>query len=405
MDFELNITKRGALRQEFTPGRPVDKYRLFAGRRDQVDDVYDAVITEGMHVLLYGERGVGKTSLAQVLHQFLERAKVYSLNVKTINCDRTDDFTSLWLKVFREMNAEGHTAKDMLGAVLDKDLITPDDVRFFLTRLDGYSLIIFDEFDKLPDPHSRVLFADTIKNLADHAVKTTIMLVGVADTVDELISEHKSIERSLSQVRMPRMAADEITEIIERGFKNVEMEVSVPAKRLIVLLSQGLPFYAHYLGLYSGLAALDQNRTLVEMVDVSDSTVKIVKKAHHVQTSYLAAVSSAQKNSIYPKVLLACAMVQTDEAGFFSASDVSIPMSEIAGKRYEVQDYLKHLKNFCNHDREKILVAVGPPNRVRYRFADALMQPYVILDGIAKGMLSVNTILKRKESKDELESH
>lgn len=405
MDFEQNIAKRAGLRQEFTPGRPVDKYRLFAGRRDQVDDVYDAVVTDGMHVLLYGERGVGKTSLAQVLHQFLERAKVYSLNVKTINCDRTDDFTTLWLKVFREMNAEGHTAKDMLNAVLEKELIAPDDVRFFLSRLDGNSLIIFDEFDKLPDPQSRVLFADTIKNLADHAVNTTIMLVGVADTVDELISEHKSIERSLSQVRMPRMASDEILEIIDRGFNNSQMEVSLPAKRLIVLLSQGLPFYAHYLGLYSGLAALDQNRTVVELIDVSDSTMKIVKKAHHVQTSYLSAVSSAQKNSIYPKVLLACAMAHTDEAGFFSASEVSQPMSEISGKRYEVQDYLKHLKNFCNEDRERILIAVGPPNRRRYRFADALMQPYVILDGIAKGMLSVNTILKRKEQKDAIGNH
>lgn len=405
MDFEENIAKRAGLRQEFTPGRPVDKYRLFAGRRDQVDDVYDAVVTDGMHVLMYGERGVGKTSLAQVLHQFLERAKVYSLKVKTINCDRTDDFSSLWQKVFREMNAEGHTAKELLDAVLEKELITPDDVRFFLSRLDGNSLIIFDEFDKLPDPTSRVLFADTIKNLADHAVNTTIMLVGVADTVDELISEHKSIERSLSQVRMPRMGPEEILEIIDRGFKNVEMEVSAPAMRLIVLLSQGLPFYAHYLGLYSGLAALDQNRIMVEMLDVSDSTMKIVKKAHHVQTSYLAAVSSAQKNSIYPKVLLACAMAHTDEASFFSASDVGAPMSKIAGKRYEVQDYLKHLKNFCNEDRGRILIAVGPPNRVRYRFADALMQPYVILDGIAKGMLSVNTIMERKDESEGVGSH
>jgi len=398
LDFEEHVKKRNLLRKEFTPGRPVDKYRLFAGRREQVDDVYDAVITEGMHILLYGERGVGKTSLAQVLHQFLERARIFSLKVKTINCDRTDDFTTLWQKAFREMSAEGHSAKELLDAVLEKELISPDDIRFLLSRLDGSSIIIFDEFDKLPDPQSRVLFADTIKNLADHAVSTTIMLVGVADTVEELISEHKSIERSLSQVRMPRMAPEELTEIIERGFGNAEMEVSLPAKRLIVLLSQGLPFYAHYLGLYSGLGALDQNRNMVEILDVSESTVKIVSKAHHVQTSYLAAVSSAQKNNIYQKVLLACAMAPTDEAGFFSATDVSFPMSQISGKRYEVQDYIKHLKNFCKPDRGKVMVAVGPPNRVRYRFADALMQPYVILDGIAKGMLSVEAILKARDA-------
>jgi hypothetical protein len=45
----------------------------------------------------------------------------------------------------------------------------------------------------------------TIKTLSDNAssIKTTLILVGVADSVDELIGEHQSIERAIKQVPMP----------------------------------------------------------------------------------------------------------------------------------------------------------------------------------------------------------
>jgi hypothetical protein len=190
------------------------------------------------------------------------------------------------------------------------------------------------------------------------------------------------------------MLTQELEEVVDRGFENAEMRMDNGAKRLIVLLSQGLPFYTHYLGLYSGLKAIEHGRIVVEVMDVADSTVKIVSKAHHIQTSYLTAISSSQKN-IYSEVLLACAMAHTDQAGFFTAN-VGRPLSELTGKNYQVQEYTKHLKNFCKTDRGRVLVAVGVDYRLRYRFADALMQPYVILDGIAKGTLSVETILKAR---------
>jgi len=370
----------------------VDKYELFAGRAEQVRDVYDAVVTDGRHVILYGERGVGKTSMAKVLHEFLEGVGIRGLAVRTINCDRTDDFTTLWQKSFREMVSDGQEKDGLLEAVLGKEYIAPDDIRFVLSRLEGSRIVIFDEFDKLKVDEARILFADTIKNLADHAVPSTLLLVGVADTVDELIAEHRSIERSLVQVRMPRMDREELGEIVNRGIKKADMVIEDAARELIVLLSHGLPFYTHYLGLYSGFRALDRNKTTITPVDVADSTVGIISKAHHVRSAHLTAVSSAQKN-IYPQVLLACALAERDELGFFNASDISRPLSEITGKRYGVEYYTRHLKAFCEDGRGKILVRVGPAFRVRYRFADALMQPFVILDGMAKGIVSLETIL------------
>jgi len=89
-------------------------------------------------------------------------------------------------------------------------------------------------------------------------------------------------------------------------------------------------------------------------------------------------------------------MAPTDEAGFFTATSVSGPLRELGKENAKVQDYQRHLKSFCQEDRGRVLVSVGPDHRPRYRFADALMQPYVILDGIAKGMMSIEMILKAK---------
>jgi len=54
----------------FTPNTPIDQRALFAGRGDQIRRIIDAVNQAGQHAILFGERGVGKTSLANVISQF-----------------------------------------------------------------------------------------------------------------------------------------------------------------------------------------------------------------------------------------------------------------------------------------------------------------------------------------------
>ncbi len=48
----------------FQPRAPVTTRELFAGRWSQLTTVTDAVGQTGLHVIIYGERGVGKSSLS-----------------------------------------------------------------------------------------------------------------------------------------------------------------------------------------------------------------------------------------------------------------------------------------------------------------------------------------------------
>ncbi len=53
----------------FSPSAPVDESDLFAGRVPQLRKMIDGVFERGKHAVLFGERGVGKTSLAKVFHK------------------------------------------------------------------------------------------------------------------------------------------------------------------------------------------------------------------------------------------------------------------------------------------------------------------------------------------------
>ena len=58
-----------------------------------------------------------------------------------------------------------------------------------------------------------------------------MVLIGVADSVGELIREHRSVERALAQIHMPRMTRDELTEIVTRGMEAAQMTVKARRRR------------------------------------------------------------------------------------------------------------------------------------------------------------------------------
>src|SRR3546814_5709382 len=55
------------LRLAFGASPPVSDARFFAGRQDTLARIIAALEGEGAHAVIYGERGIGKTSLMHVL--------------------------------------------------------------------------------------------------------------------------------------------------------------------------------------------------------------------------------------------------------------------------------------------------------------------------------------------------
>lgn len=385
----------------FSPFAPIDQSALFAGRTAQLGSVMDALVQRGRHAVIFGERGVGKTSLASILREILMGAlKGVSIMAPRVNCDTTDSYLTIWQKICGEMTiTEEHAAMGLVprNEVAERSLreivpddITPDWVRRTLTTLATHYLviIIIDEFERVRDADTRLMFSDTVKTLSDHSVGATLVLVGVAEDVQQLIHEHESIERALVQVRMPRMSRHELNEIVEPRLKAVDMGIEREALEYISALSQGLPHYAHLIGLYAGRTAIGRDSMTVTVPDIDGALNDALGQVQEsVRQAYYKATMSPRDN-LYPQVLLACALARLDDLNYFAAADVRGPMTRIMGRPYDIPAFSRHLNDFCEDRRGKVLEKTGTPRRYKFRFFNPLMRPFVVMRGLGSGLIT-----------------
>ncbi len=346
---------------------------------------------------------MGKTSLANVISDWLKLLEKHNYQIVRYNCAADSTFQSIWRGVFRELSfmqnvqsisSISNEQHSIPMNLLLPEVISSEDVRFLLQRIQSSTIIVIDEYDRVKDATTSQLIADTIKSLSDHSVDATLILIGVADSVDDLISEHCSVERAIVQIQMPRMSDIELSEILSKGFEQANMLISDEAKFHITALSQGLPHNTHELALHSGYSAIDNDRLNVENSDLDTAIRMAVNNAKQtIVSTYHTAIRSPQKN-IFKEVLLAAALAPTDELGYFAAGDLRQPLKLITHKSYSIDRYMRHLNDFCSNERGRILEKKGARRKFRFRFTDSIMEPYIVMKGIKDDMISENAVIK-----------
>jgi histone H3/H4 len=379
VNIEVSKTQRLILVGEaFRPAAPVDDLELFAGREKQRGEVISAVSQVGYHIGLYGERGVGKTSLARVMAAIFSQPGVRQFQAALVSCHTDDDFESLWTNIFRR-----------LGREIDNS--TPEGVRYEVEQLDPPALIVIDELDRLENDDALTLLADTIKTLSDNAVPSTMVLVGVAGSIGDLIGEHGSIIRNLAQIGMPRMEPDELRGILAKGCEHAGIRIHQDAVERIVSLSEGLPHYTHLLGHRSAERAVQEDRDTVTLEDVETAIPRAVE-GHTIQSDYVKAVRSSQPGNLYREVLLACAIAPKNSLGYFASGQIRDPLEVIAGRRLDIPAFSRHMKEFLDPVRGNVLRREGKERSYSYRFSDPMMQPYVIMSSLTDGLITTQQL-------------
>ena len=385
---------RADITEAFSPGAPVQERDLFAGRGPQIAALEDAVNQRGRHAIVYGERGVGKTSLANVLKLVMNRPNKELIYVR-VNADPTDTFVSLWKKVFKRMSYETMTLEGPVTKKISEDFgteLAPDDVQLILAEFSGnhVPIIVLDEFDRIKNGVTTQLVADTIKALSDYSVNATVVVVGVAEDVSTLIQGHESITRSLIQIKMPRMSTEELKQLILTRYTRCGIDTDANAVWKIIFLSRGLPYYTHLLAMHAARYAIGNRKTVVKHEDVDRALEgAITELDQSIKEKYVTAVRSQRsEDTLYAPVLLACAFAATDELGRFQQAAVAAPLNRIVkGKNYQASTFALHMNAFTEGDRGHVLQRFGTARNYRYRFADPMMQPYVILKGLNEGRL------------------
>lgn len=398
----------------FQPRSPISAREFFAGRWEQLTTVADAVAQKGLHIVIFGDRGVGKTSLAnvvgpvlQVMEDRISKRKDGPRLVAKVNTHYGDKFGDVWARIFEEVSWVEN--KPVFGLSSDVTAVrnslkeafrvsddpTIDEVRRTLAAIPG-SVFIFDEFDR-GSAELRIVFTDLIKALSDYAVDSTIILVGVSDTIDHLIRDHASIVRAVVQVHLPRMAERELADILEKGSKALNIQFSPDAAGLIVRMSQGLPHYTHLIALHGVRHAAEGRSRLVEIHDVQQSVTKAITQAvQSIQDIYLKAIHSTRRDALYDTVILACAAASSsakDALGYFHMADVTEPLKAILDReKLTVATFKNHIKEFCEEDRGRVLERVGTPRSYKYRFKDPLLPPYIFMTSLAEGIIDTDQL-------------
>lgn len=385
------------LGETFTPSAPIADQELFAGRNHEMFSVVEAMQSLGQHVVIYGERGVGKTSLARITAAIGSEQGYLCVRV---NCDSTDDFDSLWSKVAQELEIVTATLppaeRERLvtpvadaKAVLDSGRrLSLGDVRVGLRHVSLVQplVVFFDEFNEVADSNAIIMVSNTIKALSDHIERVTLCPVGVAEDLDALLEGHLSAIRAIVQVKMPRMSRAELGEIVTRGLKRLEMTINDDAVGMIEVIPRGLPQYAHLLAQEGARQALLAERTVITREDVmAGLKVGLLKLDRSLSTAYDKATYSPKKTR-FAEVLLACSIARLGDMGDFSPSDIRVPYSKIIGEDIGIDRFNPQLTSLAGN--RDILIRQGEERRWRYRFRDPLMEPYVLLQGLSSGAIT-----------------
>jgi hypothetical protein len=265
-----------------------------------------ALHNDGMIPLIYGERGLGKSSLAIQGErialgdtELLDRHGTGGLSfaedqflVEYVSCTQetrnTDGLLKriarsivsreplretkpkhelvektikLRVKLMKVLEAENSRLYKKVDEIerLESSAELQETVRTLLEELARAAqqrvLVIVDELDLLEDTRG---LAGFLKVTSSRDVR--FILVGIAEHVDQLLDGHRSIERKIRPLLVPEMDQDELEAIVTRAVeylseRNVICLFNNAAKRYLAASSFGFPFFVHAIGEDAVLAA------------------------------------------------------------------------------------------------------------------------------------------------------
>jgi Cdc6-like AAA superfamily ATPase len=275
---------RSKLRNAYTPAQPVTDPRMFAGRTKVMTALIRSIEDQRLHTIIYGERGIGKTSLLQMLAHAAQEARYL---VVYVTCGARSEFDETFRAIAAAIPLMYHSAYgptsieaergDTLASLIGPETVTVRSASDALARIEGTRvLVILDEFDRAGSDDFRRGIAELLKSLSDQSVRVQFLIAGVAANLSELVENVPSIQRNVFALQLPKMTAAEIRSIIKNGENLADLHFDDGAVHAIIERCIGFPYLASLISHRSALAAVDQSRTHITAADVATATAETV---------------------------------------------------------------------------------------------------------------------------------
>lgn len=369
-DFSVSRA-RLALAKVLSASLPVIHREGFAGRADTMAALIAAIEQQRSHVVLYGERGIGKTSL---IHVFAETAREARYLVLYGSCGVEARFDTMF-RAFAEQipllyhasispTADESEHQRTFADLLDEQPVDPRQLAELFGEIVGTRvLLILDEYDRVADPAFRRDVAELIKNLSDRAARMQLILTGVASNLEELIGFTPSIRRNIVGLPIGPMPESEMLEILGRAEEASGMRFAPEARTLIIQMAGGSPYLTRLLANRAAARALDEKRSTVSEQDVNIGTENILAEWNTALPRRVQAQLQLPKvREAWPS-LIAAARASGTPDGWFVADDV---VAELPG--IDRTQAVALLDQFATEVEILDRRAAGSGTDARYRF-------------------------------------
>lgn len=242
-----------------SPARPIQNIENLVWRNEEFDRIQKALYMTGRHIFIYGDRGVGKTSLAATAAAQLQGPDTSPIPVV---CSRESSFEALLATMIVRARQAGkatrHTeyvekppkvGEEKNISKIVRDLKSGQDPIDALTGAlahhSEHPVVVIDEFDRIEEVRERAKFADFIKQLGDRSTNVRIIFTGIGRSLQDLLGAHASAIRQLDTILLPMLPWEGRYEIVRNATKTFDLEIDESILIRIAAISDGYPWYVH----------------------------------------------------------------------------------------------------------------------------------------------------------------
>lgn len=249
-----------------SPAQPISSVEFLKGRDDELQDVERALFAPGRNVFIYGDRGVGKSSLAATAafqYQSAEATPIF------VGGAKDETFVSMIANIANQALGRSrlHTTKMTRGLALDwrglkwswgqelsvkevsSQLATVGDAVDLLAEVASVHskspVVVIDEFDQIGNPDERNRFAALLKHLGDRGIPLKLIFTGIGSSISDLLGAHHSATRQLAQIELGRLGWIPRREVVIQAAQRFGLEVDPNVAWRIAIVCDGFPHYIH----------------------------------------------------------------------------------------------------------------------------------------------------------------
>ena len=391
---------KARLKENLTPARAISSPQHLKGRTKVLTQIDRTFNSPGKHVFIYGDRGVGKTSLAQTAAYIQQSADGEPIRV---NCAGTSFFSIVRDAVKSALPVGDslfqrrleHKLRAGIGGfgydftrTLTSGVVPPVEsindaimlLKFVGECHSDAPIIILDEFDQLIGDTEKKACADIIKEVSDQSINVRFIICGIGSSLEDLIGVHLSAGRYISPVELERLTQDARWEIIEAAASAFDIEIGNSHLIRIGQISDGFPSYVHLIGEQLLWSMFDDHETIKHCHQRHFvAGVNLAVKEAETALKILYERATQKYTDTYEEVLWAVAdkhVLRRQTSEIYEKSYLPILSERRGHKTLSKQVFLDRINKLKTARHGEIIVAKGAG---WYEFKENIVRGYVRL--------------------------